>query len=54
MIWAKDGIWDPDTSSFKERLPKVWERTKSHNIHYVEPKTVIDQLNYLLSEVSQK
>lgn len=74
LLWAKDGIWDPNNSSFKQRLPKVWQRTKNnylkaidrmhslstnikiafsktdkHNIHVVEPETVVEQLNYLLS-----
>ncbi|MBC3764628.1 alpha/beta fold hydrolase [Neptunicella marina] len=76
LLWAKNGIWDPNNSSFKQRLPKVWERTRdsylkaiadmhklstnirvvfsktdNHYIHYVEPETVIEQLDYLLAQI---
>jgi pimeloyl-ACP methyl ester carboxylesterase len=78
LLWAKDGIWDPNNGDMKDTVPAVWQRTKTsylksidkmhrlstntkiefsktteHNIHMVEPESVVKQINYLIDQVGK-
>jgi pimeloyl-ACP methyl ester carboxylesterase len=36
LLWAKEGIWDPNTSDFIDDLPAVWQRSKDSYLAAIE------------------